>query len=129
MKQVTPNVRVLETNYRFSATNLLTYAKFINEALAAENKVIIFADKKARDKISQIFPKVIKPEIVDKLVVRPYPGNRLSAVNVMRGMSSTAAIFIDEYGRYTDELVQGMSGVNTQNALIVHHQEIKTCAD
>lgn len=121
MEQVTHNVSVLKVNYRFSSENVQVYAKFINEALASEKKVIVFADKEAREKVKELFPLFVDMDVFAKITVRAYPNCRRSAMNLTKGYSSLASLFIDEKGRFSDDLIQSISVVNTQSALIVHN--------
>lgn len=119
MKQVSPNVNVLSVNYRFSAKQLEIYAKFITDALAADKKVFIFADKEARVKVKELFPKVLGLPALEQLNICGYPTNELTAINVGRGISNMSAIFISETGRYTDQIVKTASATKDHNVLIV----------
>ncbi|AHI60254.1 hypothetical protein Ea357_103 [Erwinia phage Ea35-70] len=124
MKQVAANVNVLSVDYRFGAKQMETYAKFITDALTAGRKVFIHADKEARAKVNELFPKVLGQEVMEKVLVRPYPISELTAVNVGRGMSNVSAIFISETGRYTDLITKTFSAVKDHDALIVECSEV-----
>jgi len=119
MKQVAPNVNVLSVNLRFSVKQMEIYAKFITDAATAGKKIFIFADREARVKVKELFPKFMGIEVLEKINVNAYPTNELTALNVGRGVSNMAAIFISETGRYNDQIAKTVAATKDHDVLIV----------
>jgi len=124
MKQLAPNVNVISVNLRFSATQMEIYAKFITDAVTAGKKIFIFADREARVKVKELFPKFMGIDVLEKINVNAYPANELTALNVGRGISNMSAIFISETGRYTEQIAKTAAATKDHDVLIVECNKV-----